>query len=142
MLNTHSQRCPFLLGNPENSFFDAIKSGGRKATVSYKCCHNTGLFDSPNDDFPIQHGCSDGNYTYNCQCYASKVLELSIKIPINCPLCDRWSEKCNDCGEHCDNYWLDPTQEDQDYRTCEIFSTWFWEQAVKNQTKEDKAGGT
>ena len=77
-------------------------------------------------EFAQKHGCLDGKYI-QCKAYTQRVLELSMTVPLICPLKNQ-EERCNFSGKGCDHYWIDPFSEDLDYRLCETFSQWFWQQ--------------
>jgi hypothetical protein len=89
---------------------------------------------------PTQYGCFNGKFT-TCECYAKQIFELSVIVPIICPLWNEELQKCNKKSCECERYWIDPTDNSiDDYRKCVAFSEWFW--GKKCNSKENDRGSS
>ncbi len=132
--STNATRCPFLMGELGGKQFDGItEHGGVKLDFNCPLCYNQ--FNHLGSTCVKNH-CLDEEHT-GCPHYSLRAFELSLKIPIHCPLQEdtfkesgelACSKKCSHTGKVCDRYYIDVTSEDpfDDYRTCRVFGKWFY----------------
>lgn len=118
------QRCPFLLGRGRQDIPSSKKDSD--ARFDYRC-ELSGFLFNVLSDFLAERDCLDGGYS-SCPFYARRLLDLSIKLPIVCPRNE--GDKCAESGEECDLGYIFP-DEMEDYRSCRIFSEWFWKEQKK-----------
>lgn len=132
------KRCPFLSGEMFRKRFSGKVDSGGDVKFDFRCTQTSILFNSQ-ADIVEEKGCLNEKYIYYCDTYAREVYSKSITIPLICPLIKREGEpemlKCSlDLDlENCDlatELWVDPRCE-EDYRSCELFSKWFWKTAIK-----------
>jgi len=129
-----SERCPFLRGEPYGEKFEGGLPGRERKRFDFHC-PLSGILFNVLSEFPQEHGCLNGKYL-QCRTYTQRAFELSMTVPLTCPLKNSEEERCNATSKTCDRYWIDPFSEEMDYRLCEIFSDRFWQQRKKENHQE------
>lgn len=144
-----TKRCPFLEGKLFGKRFEGIDTTIKEVIalhqhvkLDFRCSQNGVMFNHLATDC-VENHCLDEEHT-SCPHYSERMCELSLKIPLECPLSTIDNDKpyiknCEQTHESCDEYWIDVSDSDNgDYRKCPIFSKWFWLNSAQNTEGEKK----
>lgn len=128
------QRCPFVKGDMYSKRFVGQATSDPQGEMQefYYHCYRASIFFNPMAEPAMKNGCLNGEYNQNCEVYSEAVYRQSLKIPLVCPVTERKVDDpeyyCSQTGDECElSYLLTlDAKTEEDYRSCEIFSKWFW----------------
>ena len=132
-------RCPYLEGDGKQKYEGVVFPSRTKHLFEHRCPIGGHIMFNAWGEHAASRGCLNGEYT-SCQNYSQQTLELSIAIPLTCPVAKeettdegRWQDtKCAVTGESCEIYYeLEGVHGEYGYRSCPTFSQWFWGKAAK-----------
>jgi hypothetical protein len=138
MFRNIPRRCPFLRGKLYGKTFKGVRDKGKgQETLEFDFrCDLQGLLFNVHSQPLNEYGCLNGKFEW-CECYAARVFELTIAIPLTCPIKKETKEKCSITNKECSFYWIEwLSNDDIDYRRCAVFSAWFWEKRQRKDTSQ------
>ena len=120
------RRCPFLLGEAgARQIISRDPLTKAEKFWDFRCGCDLVYFNI-NSEWLERRGCLNGGFT-SCPIFVNHVFSFSVGLPLVCPLADPEKDRCKADGGICETHTFNPARPWWgDYRTCPIFSRWYW----------------